>query len=57
MEKVGASSKSDRIIIAKEVNLERLKNNPISFLKKMLKIFLIYKKVYNYLIRCGSLCH
>ena len=34
MEKVGASSKSARRIIAKEVNLERLKNNPISLSEK-----------------------
>jgi len=34
MEKVGASSKSDRRKIAKEVNLERLKNNPIFFSEK-----------------------
>jgi len=34
MEKVGAASKSARREIAKEVNLERLKNNPICFSEK-----------------------
>ena len=34
MEKVGASSKSDRLKISQEVNLERLKNNPISLSEK-----------------------
>ena len=34
MEKLGVSSKSARRIIAKEVNLERLKNNPISLSEK-----------------------
>ena len=34
MEKLGASSKSARREIAEEVNLERLKNNPVSLSEK-----------------------